>query len=53
MANPGRIELKGRVISDLSNYRRAQRIGRVMQNTLDDTCPGLTIAEKPRLAERR
>jgi len=53
MANSGRIELQGRLISGLSDYRRAQRIGRVMQNPLDGTCPGLTIAENLRLAERR
>lgn len=53
MANSGRIALQGRVISGLSDYRRAQRIGRVMQNPLDGTCPGLTIAENLRLAERR
>jgi putative ABC transport system ATP-binding protein len=53
MANSGRIELQGRLISGMSDYRRAQRIGRVMQNPLDGTCPGLSIAENLRLAERR
>ena len=52
-AGSGCIELDGRLISGLADYRRAQRIGRVMQNPLEGTCPGLTIAENLRLAERR
>jgi len=52
-ANSGSICLEGRLIGGLRDYRRAQRIGRVMQNPLDGTCPGLSIAENLRLAERR
>lgn len=52
-ASSGSILLQDRQISGQKDYRRARRIGRVMQNPLDGTCPALTIAENLRLAEQR
>lgn len=52
-AQQGRIELEGRALEQQPDHRRARWIGRVMQNPLDGTAPGLTIAENLRLAERR
>ncbi|MBM5797662.1 MAG: ATP-binding cassette domain-containing protein [Cyanobacteria bacterium M_surface_7_m2_040] len=49
----GTIELGGRPLHRYPDHRRARWIGRVMQNPLEGTCPGLTIAENLRLAERR
>ncbi|MEI7665959.1 MAG: ATP-binding cassette domain-containing protein [Synechococcaceae cyanobacterium ELA263] len=52
-SNSGSIHLNDKPLQRLSDHRRARRIGRVMQNPLEGTCPGLTIAENLRLAEGR
>ena len=49
----GRILLGERPLERLSDHARARWIGRVMQNPLEGTCPGLSVAENLRLAERR
>lgn len=49
----GEILLGDRPLHRLRDHRRARWIGRVMQNPLEGTCPGLTVAENLRLAERR
>jgi putative ABC transport system ATP-binding protein len=49
----GSIRLNDKPLQQLSDHRRARFIGRVMQNPLEGTCPGLTIAENLRLAEGR
>ena len=49
----GRIHLGGRPLHRLRDHQRARWIGRVMQNPLEGTAPGLTIAENLRLAEGR
>ncbi|MBM5799579.1 MAG: ATP-binding cassette domain-containing protein [Cyanobacteria bacterium K_DeepCast_35m_m2_023] len=49
----GRISLGSRPLHRYRDHRRARWIGRVMQNPLEGTCPGLSIAENLRLAERR
>jgi|UniRef100_UPI00404A0525 putative tryptophan/tyrosine transport system ATP-binding protein len=49
----GRIHLGGRPLHRLRDHQRARWIGRVMQNPLEGTCPGLTVAENLRLADRR
>ena len=49
----GSIDLDGRPLHRFRDHKRARWIGRVMQNPLDGTCPGLSIAENLRLAERR
>ena len=49
----GSITLGGRPLHHYRDHRRARWIGRVMQNPLEGTCPGLSIAENLRLAERR
>jgi len=49
----GSICLGGRPLQRYRDHRRARWIGRVMQNPLEGTCPGLSIAENLRLAERR
>ena len=49
----GSLELGGRPLHRYPDHRRARWIGRVMQNPLEGTCPGLSIAENLRLAERR
>jgi putative ABC transport system ATP-binding protein len=52
-AGAGSVRLEGRELLRLPEHRRARAIGRVMQNPLDGTAPGLTIAENLRLAECR
>jgi len=52
-ATAGSLRLEGRELLRLLAHRRARSIGRVMQNPLDGTAPGLTIAENLRLAECR
>jgi len=52
-AGAGSVQLEGRELLRLPEHRRARAIGRVMQNPLDGTAPGLTIAENLRLAECR
>lgn len=52
-AQGGSLQLEGRELLGLADHRRARWIGRVMQNPLDGTAPGLTIAENLRLAECR
>ena len=52
-ASGGSVRLEGRELLRLPEHRRARAIGRVMQNPLDGTAPGLTIAENLRLAECR
>lgn len=49
----GQIHLGGRALHRMRDHQRARWIGRVMQNPLEGTCPGLTVAENLRLAERR
>jgi putative ABC transport system ATP-binding protein len=49
----GAIHLGGRSLHRLRDHQRARWIGRVMQNPLEGTCPGLSVAENLRLAERR
>lgn len=49
----GTITLGDRPLHRYRDHRRARWLGRVMQNPLEGTCPGLTIAENLRLAERR
>ncbi|MCX5949273.1 MAG: ATP-binding cassette domain-containing protein [Cyanobacteria bacterium] len=49
----GSIRLNDQPLQQLPDHRRARRIGRVMQNPLEGTCPGLTIAENLRLAAGR
>ncbi len=49
----GAIQLAGQPLQALADHRRARQIGRVMQNPLEGTAPGLTIAENLRLAEGR
>jgi putative ABC transport system ATP-binding protein len=49
----GSVELGGRPLHRYPDHRRARWVGRVMQNPLEGTCPGLSIAENLRLAERR
>ena len=50
-SDSGSIRLDDQPLQQLPDHRRARRIGRVMQNPLEGTCPGLTIAENLRLAE--
>jgi putative ABC transport system ATP-binding protein len=52
-ADAGSVQLEGRELVGMPDHRRARWIGRVMQNPLDGTAPGLTIAENLRLAECR
>lgn len=52
-AGGGSVRLGDRELLRLPEHRRARTIGRVMQNPLDGTAPGLTIAENLRLAECR
>jgi putative ABC transport system ATP-binding protein len=52
-ADAGSVQLEGRELAGMQDHRRARWIGRVMQNPLDGTAPGLTIAENLRLAEGR
>lgn len=49
----GTVVLGNRPLHRYPDHRRARWIGRVMQNPLDGTCPGMSIAENLRLAERR
>lgn len=49
----GQIHLGDRPLHKRRDHQRARWIGRVMQNPLEGTCPGLTVAENLRLAERR
>jgi putative ABC transport system ATP-binding protein len=52
-AGEGSIRLGGRALERCQDHARARWIGRVMQNPLEGSCPGLTVAENLRLAERR
>jgi putative ABC transport system ATP-binding protein len=49
----GSIDLGARPLHRHRDHARARWIGRVMQNPLEGTCPGLSIAENLRLAECR
>ena len=49
----GQIILNGREVTDLSDHQRSMDIGRVFQNPLLGTCPGLTIRENLSLAALR
>lgn len=49
----GQIHLGERPLHRLRDHQRARWIGRVMQNPLEGSCPGLSVAENLRLAERR
>jgi putative ABC transport system ATP-binding protein len=52
-AQAGAISLDGQPLQNLADHRRARLMGRVMQNPLEGTAAGLTIAENLRLAEGR
>jgi putative ABC transport system ATP-binding protein len=52
-ASAGSIHLGDRALERRRDHARARWIGRVMQNPLEGSCPGLTVAENLRLAERR
>lgn len=52
-ATGGSVQLEGKELLGQPDHRRARLIGRVMQNPLDGTAPGLTVAENLRLAECR
>ena len=49
----GRIILNGKDVTNQPEYRRSLDIGRVFQNPLIGTCPGLTIRENLSLAAMR
>lgn len=49
----GRIILNGKDVTNRPEYRRSLEIGRVFQNPLIGTCPGLTIRENLSLAALR
>lgn len=49
----GQILMNGRDITNLSEYRRLSKIGRVFQNPSTGTCPSMTIMENLSLAENK
>ena len=49
----GRIILNGKDVTNQPEYRRSLHIGRVFQNPLIGTCPGLTIRENLSVAAMR
>lgn len=49
----GRIVLDGKDITDLPEHRRAEVIGRIFQDPMNGTAPGMTIAENLALAYSR
>lgn len=49
----GRVLLQGQDITQLPEYKRARKIGRVFQNPAAGTVPGMTIAENLALAENK
>ncbi len=53
MLDRGRILLAGREVTRWPEHRRARIIGRVFQNPLSGTAPGMSIAENVALAARR
>ena len=52
-ADSGQILMNGRDITNLSEYRRLSKIGRVFQNPSMGTCPSMTIMENLSLAENK
>lgn len=53
LVDSGRILMNGADITQMSEFRRARRIGRVFQNPFAGSAPSLTIAENLALASRR
>ena len=53
LADSGQILMNGRDITNLSEYRRLSKIGRVFQNPSMGTCPSMTIMENLSLAENK
>jgi len=51
--NKGKITLNGKDVTNQPEYRRSLHIGRVFQNPMLGTCPGLTIRENLSLAAMR
>ncbi|MEW5825851.1 MAG: ATP-binding cassette domain-containing protein [Candidatus Bipolaricaulota bacterium] len=49
----GRVWLDGEDVTGVSAFRRARRIGRILQNPLAGTAPSMTVAENLALASRR
>jgi len=49
----GRVVLGDRDITNVSEHRRARRIGRIVQNPLAGTAPTMTVAENLALAMKR
>jgi len=49
----GRILLDGEDLTSVPAYRRAHRIGRIVQNPLAGTAPSMTVAENLALAAKR
>jgi putative ABC transport system ATP-binding protein len=49
----GRILLHGEDLTNVPAYRRARRIGRIVQNPLAGTAPSMTVAENLALAAKR
>lgn len=51
--NSGEIFLDGKNITNMTEYRRAKKIGRVFQDTQKGTCPNMTILENLSLADNK
>lgn len=49
----GKVLLQGQDITNLPEYKRARKIGRVFQNPAAGTVPGMTITENLALAENK
>lgn len=49
----GTILMEGKDITNLSEYKRLSRIGRVFQNPAKGTCPSMTIMENMALADNK
>lgn len=49
----GRIKISGEDITNMAEYKRQQRIGRVYQNPAMGTCPSMTILENMSLADNK
>lgn len=49
----GSIEINGTDITDMPEYKRQRRIGRVYQNPAMGTCPSMTILENMSLADNK
>lgn len=51
--NQGKIEIDGKDVTNLPEYKRAPFIGRVFQNPLQETASSLTVEENLAIAELR